>query len=824
MRRWAGLAVTFFVLTITAVLGAPGIARAQNRAAQAERQSGEAPTAEGPNDTTEPPPATSRNANGLGKPLMRNLVSDQEAIWTSPFHLRWTDTDWLLPLAGVTAGFFATDHAAVNSLSSDPRKTKRYVSFSNYGVGALAGIGAGTYLLGRFSHDDHRTETGLLAGEAALDSLAVTTALKYSLRRERPFQNKSGPFFSGGDSFPSDHAAVAWSIAGVVAHEYPGPLTKILVYGLATAVSASRVAGQQHFPSDVFVGAAIGWFTSQYVYRAHHDPELAGSAWETLSERALDSARSPSSKASPYVPLDSWIYPLLERLAALGYIQTAYVSSRPWTRIECAQMVDDAGSLLGQDESATEESQNMYHVLQQEFAEDLSILRGDRSGTVRLESLYTRVGDISGTPLRDSYHFGETIINDFGRPYGEGVNAVSGVSGWASSGRFAIYVRGEYQHAAPLPAYPQQAENLIAQVDQKPVRAAQPIAAMNQFTLLDTYAAMSVDNWELSFGKQSLWWGRGEGGALLLSDNAEPFVMFRARQTIASRLPSIFRHLGPVETDVFFGQLAGNQFPPRPLIHGEKISFKPSANFEISISRTAELGGVGRPLTAAAVFNSYFSVKSSDIYAANASPGKRTVGGDFSYRIPGLRNRLTLYDDVLVPEDNPTNLDMNPSPIYAPRRVAMRPGIYVPRVPGLHKLDFRIEAVYTNPPTPRSFAGQYIYFNNFYRDLYTNKNVLIGDWIGREGTGFQGWTTYWFSPRSTVQIRYRHAKVASDFIPGGETFNDGSTTVNWQVRSDLSVSAGVQYEKWFAPVLVPSPQSNWTSSVDVTFWPRSWKR
>jgi hypothetical protein len=179
---------------------------------------------------------------------------------------------------------------------------------------------------------------------------------------------------------------------------------------------------------------------------------------------------------------------------------------------------------------------------------------------------------------------------------------------------------------------------------------------------------------------------------------------------------------------------------------------------------------------------------------------------------------------MLLPEDNPTNFDLNPSPIYTPRRLAMRPGIYVPRVPGLRKLDLRIEAVYTDPPTQRSFEGQYIYFNNFYKDLYTNKNVLIGDWIGREGTGLQGWATYWFTPRSTLQIGYRHAKVAPDFIPSGETLNDGSATIHWQLGNDWTLSAGVQYEKWFAPVLAPLPQSNWTSSVDVTFWPRSWRK
>ncbi len=757
--------------------------------------------------------------NGLGMPLMKNLMSDQKAIWESPFHLRWTDSDWFVPLAGLTAAFFATDHSAVKSLSSDPSKLNRYVNLSNYGLAAMIGLDGGTYLLGKISRDDHRTETGILAGEAALDSLAVTTVLKYSLGRERPYQDSQGPFFHGGDSFPSDHAAVVWSVAGVVAHEYPGPLTKLLVYGLASGVSASRVMGQQHFPSDVLVGAAIGWLAGQYVYRTHHDPDLGGSSWETLSERALESARNPRSKGSPYVPLDSWIYPAIEHLAALGYVQSAYLGSRPWSRAECAQLVEEAGTLLGQKEEATDESQRLYEALRQEFVEDLRLIQGDRNNAVRVESVYTRAMDISGVPLHDSYHFGQTIINDFGRPYSEGINLISGFSGWASSGRFAIYVRGEYQHAPSAPGYSQQVQDLIAHVDNNPVQPSQPSSAINRFVLLDTYGLMNLDNWQLSFGKQSLWWGPGEGGALMISDNAEPFEMFRARRTLASQLPWIFRHLGPVKVDMFFGQLADNEFPARPLIHGEKISFKPSSNWEIGVTRTTEFGGVGRPFTASALFHSYFSLKSSDLYAANSNPGKRTFGFDSSYKIPHLRNWLTLYDDVLLPEANPTNFDVNPSPIYVPRRAAMRPGIYMPRVPLVRKLDLRIEAVYTDPPTPRSVAGEYIYWNDFYHDLYTSDKNLIGDWIGREGVGFQGWSTYSFTARNSLQFGYRHARVDSDFIPGGETINDGLIKSNLQLRPELSLSMYVQYEIWTAPLLAPTPQTNWTSAVQVQFSP-----
>ena len=769
--------------------------------------------------TVPDPNPPNEDSTSIGVPLLKHILSDQKAIWTSPAHLRWSDANWLIPLAGASAVLFATDRSVNRSISTNPTTVNHFISASNYGIYGMGAFDGGIYLWGKFSHDDHRTETGILAGEAALDSVAVGTAFKYAFGRERPYQNTSVPFFSGGDGFPSDHSLVAWSVASVFAHEYPGPLTQIAAYGLASAISASRVLGRQHSPSDVFVGAAIGWLVGQHVYRAHHNPDLEGGSWESPREAFGDSDRQPSSKGSPYVPLDSWIYPALDRLIGLGYIHSAFMDSKPWTRLECAALVDEAGNALGENKPNAEEAHRLYETLSAEFAGDLDVLSGDRNLGARLESVYTRATDISGPPLRDSYHFGQTIINDFGRPYAEGLNDVTGFSGWASSGRYSVYVRGEYQHAPFAPAYSQGVQNFIAQADSNPIQQALPTPAVNQFTLLDTYALANVDNWELSFGKQSLWWGPAEGGALTLSDNTEPILMFRARQMMNLDLPSILRFLGPIKVDLFIGQLADNLYPARPMLHGQKVTIEPTKNLELSLSATSEFGGVGRPITAASIFNSFFSTKSSDTYAANASPGKRSFGVDFTYKVPGLRDWLSIYGDTLVPEDNPTNYDMSQNPIYTPRRAAQRSGLYLSHVPRVPKLDFRFESVYTNPPTPRSFGGQYIYYNNFYHDLFTNKNYIIGDWIGREGMGFQGWTTYWFSPRTSFQLGYRHAKVATDFIPGGETLNDGSAALSLQVRDDVTVTAGLQYEKWLAPILAPAAQTNWTTSIGVTYWP-----
>src|SRR5213080_4818821 len=249
--------------------------------------------------------------------LARDFLGDQEQIWTSPAKLRFSDTEWLVPLSGITAGLFVTDRDFSTHLSQNPSTISHYKTLSNAGVGALIGGAGGMWLLGHVSHNEHWSETGFLAGEAALNSLVAVESFKYSLRRQRPYQGDgSGPFFqSGGTSFPSEHAAAAWSVAGVVAHEYPGPLTKIFAYGLASLVDVSRVKAHQHFPSDVLVGSMIGNLVAQNIYSRHHDPELGGEAWRSISQLFRgDGTYSPKNQGSPYVPLDSWIYPLFDRL------------------------------------------------------------------------------------------------------------------------------------------------------------------------------------------------------------------------------------------------------------------------------------------------------------------------------------------------------------------------------------------------------------------------------------------------------------------------------------------------------------------------------
>lgn len=537
--------------------------------------------------------------------------------------------------------------------------------------------------------------------------------------------------------------------------------------------------------------------------------QAAASRNRIIAAEDDDSDRPRISSSS--VPVDSWIYAALERLAALGYVDSAFLGLRPWTRAECARLVAEAEQNI--DEPMPAEARKLLRSLQAAFAEEMNGREG-MGYSFRLDSLYTGMKQIAGRPLNDSYHFGQTVVNNFGRPYGQGFNQVFGFSSRGDAGRFTFYLRGEYQHAPGIPALTDTARRVISAADATPVQPARAIADRNQFRLLEAYVSVSVVGMQFSLGKQHLWWGPGESGAMILSDNVEPFYMLRIGRASPFQLPSVLGHLGPMRFDSFFGRLAGHQFPRAPFFYGQKISLKPTPNLELGFSRTAVFAGRGvTPLTFSTFFHSFFSTTSGTApgFDLRRNPGARHASFDFSYRVPGLRRWLTLYSDSVVHDDV--------SPISAPRRAAINPGVYLSHVPKLSKFDLRVEAVSTDPPTTRSIGGKFIYWEGIYRDAHTNKGNLLGNWIGREGKGGQAWLTYWLGPASKIQVGYRRAKIAKDFISGGSTQDVFSGGGSLRLRPDMDVSAYVQYERWKLPALVAQPQSDVLASVQVTWLP-----
>ncbi len=762
--------------------------------------------------------------------LGKDFLEDQKQVVTSPARLRFIDADWLVPAAGLFTGMLTTDRDFSTHISSDPATMNHRSNLSNVGLAALAGGAGAMWLFSYPTHREHWRETGYLSAEAAINSYVDVLALKYTLRRQRPFEGDgSGPFFNGGTSFPSEHAALAWSVAGVVAHEYPGFVPKVLAYGLAAFVDSYRVRGRQHFNSDVFVGGLMGQMIAQDIYTRRHDPELGGGEWQSFSAiaRAWESS-GPQNLGTPYVPLDSWIYPALDRLAALGLIDSAFAGMRPWTRRECLRQLQEAES-KGVDADEASEAGRLIDTLEREFLSEAEATGDGTDGAgFRLESLYSRTEHISGAPLTDGYTFAQTQFNDFGRPYAQGWNTVNGFSAYATKGPWVAYVRGESDTAQSIAPYSLATRQAMQRIDNFPeVAPGTPTPAANDFRLLDAYVGLMFDNWEVTFGKQSLWWGPGDGGPLDFSNNVQPINMFRINRTTPLKLPSFLGWLGPMRTEFFLGQLDGQVFllnpsgtvghfgqtlSPQPFINGQYIGFKPTRNFEFGFFRTTIYGGPGYPFTWHTFIRSLVSRENSSFGTAN-KPGNRTSGLNFSYRLPKLRNWLTFYGDGYT--------DDQFSPIAYADRSAWHAGLFLSHVPWISKLDLRAEGVYTDvPPGGGPITPGDFYFNSTWRSGYTNDGNIIGSWVGRGGQGAQAWSNYWFSPRSRIQVNFRHQKVSQVFVPQGGTLTDFGVRGDYCWRSNISLSASVQYERWLFPVIQPFAEKPVSATIEIKFEPQ----
>lgn len=765
------------------------------------------------------------------KSLPKNLFLDQKNFWLAPLHMSEKQWEWAVPLVLAGGALVVADTSIEKHVPTSPTTVSHAVTFSNVGVGVLAGAGAGLFLLGHLQHNDQKRETGLLSGEAAIGAFLDTEVFKYAAGRERPFVGTSpGRFFVGGDSFPSEHAAVSWAIASVIAHEYPGALTQILAYGLAGSVSAARWAGQKHFASEVVIGSALGWYMGRQVFNSHShysDADMAkyGTFNKTEESGEVDSASKTRNIGSSYVPLDSWIYPAMERLGALGYVEIPSLSLRPWTRLECARLVRDAAQRKP-DSDAPAEVQQLYDALSVEFAHEFGLMDGERDTDAQLESVYSRALGISGTPLTDNYHFGQTLLNDYGRPYEQGFNDVAGASGWATKGPFVIYARGEYQSAPSAPAPSQAVLDFYNAWDAWPTAPALPTAAINRFRLLDVYVGMNFANWQISYGRHSLWWGPSDGGTMGFTNNIPPLNnMFTVDRVSPFRLPWFFRYFGAMRFQAFIGQLSGQEFlsttyggttvhttigqygkslNPQPFLSGGTISFKFTKNFEFDMTKTTLYGGPGNPLTITTFWKSSLGVHvNGDVL------GDGRTFADFSYRIPKLRDWLTFYGEAFSEDEI--------SPIPYMRKSVSQGGLYFAKLPKVPRLDLRLEGGYTSPAN--GYCTPCFYTNAQYISGYTNDGRLIGTWIGRAAQGELIRTNYWLGSRKKISLELRHRKVDRQYLPQGGTQNDIAVNADIFTGPGFQFQGNVQYERWQIPLLATTRQSNVAVSFQFGFWP-----
>ena len=270
---------------------------------------------------------------------------------------------------------------------------------------------------------------------------------------------------------------------------------------------------------------------------------------------------------SPFIPLDSWMYPALARLYSLGYLDPAFMGLRPWTRISVIHMLEDTATNLEDApvNAATDEAQGIYEKVSDELNVDAEGPCFRHRGQARIESSYTVARGITGTPLHDSYHLGQTVINDYGRPYENGFDSYSGVSGYATAGPFTLYARTEFQYAPSAAGYSPALFDLLSARDNvpvatNPVQATIPLGSIGTSTnlrLMEGYVSAHLVGHEFSFGKMDNWLGPAKGGALAYSNNAENIYSFEINRVEPLTIPLLSRLTGPFRYQFLVGFVEG---------------------------------------------------------------------------------------------------------------------------------------------------------------------------------------------------------------------------------------------------------------------------
>ena len=242
-----------------------------------------------------------------------------------------------------------------------------------------------------------------------------------------------------------------------------------------------------------------------------------------------------SSLSSTYIPVDSPIYPMAMRLYSLGYLDTAFINMRPWTRLSLLHMLQKTSDDVIDDDNP--EALDLLAKLNDYVSVEVPATGASKRGPVYgVDTVYARLMGINGQTLRDSFHLGQTLVNDYGRPYQAGFNSILGFSTINEMGRFSLYVRGEYQHSPSGPGYSQALSNQLSSIDEIPFSGFNlhqatiptgPIAAQNPFRLQEATLSFHLLGHEFSGGKSDAWLGPGLGGGMAWSDNAENIYSFR---------------------------------------------------------------------------------------------------------------------------------------------------------------------------------------------------------------------------------------------------------------------------------------------------------
>ena len=286
--------------------------------------------------------------------------------------------------------------------------------------------------------------------------------------------------------------------------------------------------------------------------------------------------------------------------------------------------------------------------------------------------------------------------------------------------------------------------------------------------LLKGYAMLAFWNMQLEGGRDSMWWGQGAHGDILMTNNASPLDLIKLSNPEPTLLPWLLRYLGPFKYVAFTSQLTGYENPANPWLAGLRINFKPHPLFEMGIATTFMFNGKGMPSFNFLELFNFFGGKSP----TNAN---QLAAFDFRLQLPFLRD-AQLYmeyggdDSGGWDPEHPTETVLKDN--------AWMLGIYFPRLTCDGRTDLRVEYTYNAhriDPTTGMWYGHFVY-----RSGYTYNDKIMGHHMGPDAEDFFTRVTHYLTNNLQIGLDY-------DRMVRGKTLSFAEELVN-QYGADVTVN------------------------------------
>jgi len=330
--------------------------------------------------------------------------------------------------------------------------------------------------------------------------------------------------------------------------------------------------------------------------------------------------------SSPNVTLDRDLYRDIEFWAAEGLITSNMNSIRPFSGSEVGRQLAEAldkCNAMATPSATCRDIQNRYAQL---FEAEIAEARSPDN------IKHTYIKPLEALTLSYNYQSGPfSTYNNEGIDYGRGSNVVARAQTQARVGRVLSFF------VEPALIYNQ---HFGREEDGEG-------GARSTLRLHKGYAKLTVFNVELEAGRDSLWWGPGYHGSLLMSNNAHPFDMIKLSNPEPVRLPWIFSYLGHWQFNLIFSQLnderAGSELA-NPFLYGFRLGLKPLQYVELGVSQLVLFGGPERRSLNLSEINQI-------IFGNTDRQGEKTesnqeVSADIAITLPNLKKYIFVADGI----------------------------------------------------------------------------------------------------------------------------------------------------------------------------------